>query len=62
MELLNVIAAAVGGFGFGAVWYMVLGNHWLAVSGVPLVDGAPANQANPVIYIIGFAASLIVAA
>ena len=34
MEFLNVLAAAVAAFGFGAVWYIALSKPWLAASGV----------------------------
>jgi gamma-glutamyltranspeptidase/glutathione hydrolase len=36
MEILSVIAAAVAGFGIGAVWYLVLSKPWVADSGVPV--------------------------
>jgi hypothetical protein len=34
MEFLSVIAAAVGAFAFGAVWYMAMSKPWMAASGV----------------------------
>ncbi|MEM6478644.1 MAG: DUF1761 domain-containing protein [Pseudomonadota bacterium] len=61
MEFLNVVAAGVGGFVFGAVWYTLFANRWMAVSGVSVVDGKPANQSDPKPYIVGIIAAIIVA-
>ena len=33
LNYLAVVVAAIGGFGFGAVWYMVLGKPWMAAVG-----------------------------
>lgn len=61
MEWINVIAAAVGAFVWGAIWYGVLGNQWMAASGVPVKDGKPANQSNPINYIVALLACIVVA-
>ena len=62
MELVNVLVAGVAGFAFGAVWYTLLGSTWAQLSGVPLDDnGLPANRSNPLPYIRGFVAMIIVA-
>ena len=34
MEILNVLAAAVGAFAFGAAWYMSLAKQWMAATGI----------------------------
>ncbi|WP_147126519.1 DUF1761 domain-containing protein [Shimia ponticola] len=61
MELVNIIAAAVASFAFGAVWYSVLGNKWMEVSGVEVVDGKPANQSDPMPYVMGLVVSVFMA-
>ncbi|MEO0486745.1 MAG: DUF1761 domain-containing protein [Pseudomonadota bacterium] len=61
MEIINIIVAALGGFIFGAVWYTIFAKPWMATSGVAVVDGKPANQANPAPYIIGILATILVA-
>ncbi|QIE45397.1 DUF1761 domain-containing protein [Pseudohalocynthiibacter aestuariivivens] len=62
MAFLSVIIAAVAGFGFGAFWYSVLAKQWISASGVPVnADGKPANSSDPVPYIAGFVAMLLVA-
>ena len=62
MELVNVLAAGVAGFAFGAVWYTLLGSTWAQLSGVPLdEDGQPTNRSDPLPYIRGFIAMIIVA-
>ncbi|MEO0401752.1 MAG: DUF1761 domain-containing protein [Pseudomonadota bacterium] len=61
MGFLAVVVAGIAGFAFGAVWYTVLANPWMAASGVPVVDGKPANQANPVPYITSIVGSILVA-
>ena len=61
MEFINVLAAGVAGFVFGAVWYTIFAKPWMATSGVPIKDGKPANQSDPKPYIIGIVAAVIVA-
>ncbi|WP_204112622.1 DUF1761 domain-containing protein [Shimia biformata] len=62
MELVSVIVAAVASFAFGAVWYMVLGDRWMAAAGVAKgEDGRPANAADKSTYIIALICALIVA-
>ena len=56
-----MIAAALGSFVFGAVWYSIFAKQWMAASGVEVVDGAPANQKDPMPYIMGIVASILVA-
>ncbi|WP_299401399.1 DUF1761 domain-containing protein [uncultured Roseobacter sp.] len=62
MEFVNVVAAGVAVFVFGAVWYTVLAEKWMAASGVPLDEtGAPANRSDPVPYITSFLSAILVA-
>lgn len=62
MELINVIVAAAGSFAFGAVWYMSLQKPWMAASGVEVgPDGQPANNSDPMPYIMSAISALVVA-
>ena len=61
MELINVLAAGVAAWIFGAIWYSVFAKPWMASSGVEVVDGKPANQSNPLPYIISIVGAIIVA-
>ena len=61
MELINVIAAGLGIFAFGSVWYGFLAKKWMAVSGVAVVDGKPANQTDPIPYIAALVVSIVMA-
>ena len=59
MGVLAVLLAAAAGFATGAVWYMILGKHWMAAVG-KTEEEIKANQ-NPLPFIIGFLASLLTA-
>ena len=62
MEFLNVIAAAVASWMFGAVWYMTLAKPWMAVSGVEVGEnGKPANDGDPIPYILSALCMVLVA-
>ena len=62
MELVNVLVAAAAGFGVGALWYGVLSKPWMEASGVEVgSDGKPANSSDPMPYIMGFLAMVLVA-
>ena len=58
MEFLNVLAAAVAAFGFGAVWYIALSKPWLAASGV---TEAQQRAGGPMPFVIGIVAVVLVA-
>jgi hypothetical protein len=58
MELLNVIAAALAAFAFGAVWYLALSKPWMAASGVTDVEQ---RAAGPMPFVIGLIAMVLVA-
>lgn len=62
MEILNILAAAVGAFAFGAVWYMSMGKAWMAAAGIePGPDGRPANGSDPMPFVVGIVAMIVVA-
>lgn len=62
MGMISVLLAALGGFAFGAVWYMRLAKPWMAASGVEVgEDGRPANGAAPLPYIISGICMIVVA-
>ena len=62
MSVFSVIAAGLAAWIFGAVWYSVLAKPWVAASGVATDEnGRPANQKNPVPYIISIVSAIIVA-
>ena len=60
MALINVIAAALAAWVFGAIWYMALSRPWIAASGVVTdAAGRPASGALP--FILSALAMLLVA-
>jgi Protein of unknown function (DUF1761) len=58
MEFLNVIAAAVAAFAFGAVWYIAMSKPWMEASGV---TEAQQRASGPMPYVIGLLAMVLVA-
>ncbi|MEM8776164.1 MAG: DUF1761 domain-containing protein [Pseudomonadota bacterium] len=63
MSILNVLAAGIASYIFGAIWYMSLSTPWMEASGVAVgPDGKPANSKEPLPYIVGFICTIIVAA
>ncbi|UWQ22555.1 DUF1761 domain-containing protein [Jannaschia sp. W003] len=61
MPILSIFLAAVAAFGFGALWYSALAGRWMAVSGVPVVDGVPANRRDPLPYATSLLGNVAVA-
>ena len=62
MEFLNVIAAALGAFAFGAVWYMSMAKPWIKAAGVPVdAAGKPQGNGSPMPFVVGLVAMVIVA-
>jgi hypothetical protein len=62
MEYLNVIAAALAAFAFGAVWYMSMSKPWMAAAEIELgPDGRPANASDKTPFVIGLVGMLIAA-
>jgi hypothetical protein len=58
MEFLNVIAAAVAAFAFGAVWYIAMSKPWMAAAGV---TEAEQRASGPVPFVVGLLAMVLVA-
>lgn len=62
LELVNVVAAALGAYAFGAVWYMALSGPWIAAAGIKVdAQGRPQGNGSPMPFVIGFVCVLIVA-
>jgi hypothetical protein len=64
MELLNILAAAVAAYAFGAVWYMSLAKPWMAASGITEADMKDEDgkaKGGPLPYVIAFVSALVVA-
>ena len=68
MEFLNVIAAALAAFAFGAVWYMTLSKSWIAAAEVRTdAQGRPTRGegqdggSSPMPFVIGLLAMVVVA-
>lgn len=61
MGFIAVLIAAAAGFGFGAIWYMVLANPWMEAAGVSKgPDGNPAKSST-LPYILAGVAMVLVA-
>jgi hypothetical protein len=58
MEFLNVVAAALAAFAFGAVWYIAMSRPWMAASGV---TEAEQKASGPMPFVVGLAAMVLVA-
>jgi hypothetical protein len=58
MEFLNVIAAAVAAFAFGAVWYIAMSKPWMAAAGVTETEQ---RASGPVPFVVGLLAMVLVA-
>ena len=62
MGIISVLVAAIGGWLFGAVWYMALSKPWMEASGVPVgEDGKPVNSSSPLPYVISLICVVVVA-
>jgi len=62
MEILNVLAAALGAFAFGAVWYMAMSKPWIAAAEIPVdAQGKPQGNGSMMPFVIGILAMIIVA-
>lgn len=61
MGILSVIVAAIGGWVFGAAWYMSLAKPWVAAAGIETDEnGRPVND-GPLPYVLSFVAMILVA-
>lgn len=62
MGYFNVLAAAVGAFAFGAIWYTMMSKPWIAATGMPVdQNGRPMGNGSKMPFTIGFLAMLLVA-
>ena len=62
MEFVNVLAAALGAFAFGAVWYMTMSKPWIAASGVAVDEnGRPTGGSASAPFVVGIIAMILVA-
>lgn len=58
MEYVNVLVAAVAAFGFGAVWYILMGKAWMAAADV---TEEQQKSGGPMPFVIGLIAMVLVA-
>lgn len=58
MGFVAVLAAAIGAYAFGAVWYMVMAKPWMKAAGI---DQEDINQKDPTPFIISGVCAIIVA-
>lgn len=62
MEILNVLAAALATFAFGALWYTTMSRPWMAAAEIKLgSDGRPANASAKTPFVIGLVGMLLAA-
>ena len=62
MELLNVVAAALAAFAFGAVWYMSMSKAWIKAAEIPVdANGKPLGNGGAMPFVVGLVAMLVVA-
>jgi Protein of unknown function (DUF1761) len=68
MEVLNVLAAALAAFAFGAVWYMSMSKPWIAAAelqcddkGRPMRADSQGGGSSPMPFVIGLVAMVLVA-
>lgn len=62
MEFLNVIAAALAAFAFGAVWYMSMSKPWIAAAEIAVdANGRPQGNGSAAPFVVGLLAMVIVA-
>ena len=62
MGLMNVLAAALGGYVFGAIWYMALAKPWMQAAGVKMTaDGKPDGNGSALPFILSAVAMVLVA-
>ncbi len=62
MEALNVIAAGLAAFAFGAVWYIAMSKPWMSAAEIRLgPDGRPANASDKMPFVIGLVGMVLAA-
>lgn len=58
MEYINVLAAGVVTWIFGAIWYMSIAKQWMAATGLTEED---VNQKEPLPYVVSLIGAILVA-
>ena len=59
--MLQVLVAAIGGYAFGAIWYMALAQRWVKATGIQVdEDGKPVDT-SPLPFIVAFISAIVVA-
>ena len=61
MEFLSVLAAAIAGYVFGALWYMTLSKPWIEASGISCDENGRPEGNSPSPFILSFIAMILVA-
>lgn len=61
MEILNVLAAAVGSWVFGAAWYMALSKTWVVVANIEVDENGRPVDESPLPYILSAVCMIVVA-
>ena len=62
MGLMNVLAAALGGYVFGAIWYMALAKPWMQAAGIKMTaDGKPDGNGSALPFVLSAVAMVLVA-
>ena len=62
VNYLAILAAAIASWVFGALWYGVLGNSWMAALGTTKAElMGPSGKPSPAPFVISFVAELVMA-
>jgi hypothetical protein len=62
MEFINVLAAALGAFAFGAVWYIAMSKPWVAAAEIAVdANGRPQGNGSVMPFVVGLLAMVVVA-
>ncbi len=62
MEYVNVLAAALGAFAFGAVWYIAMSKPWMAAAEIAVnANGRPQGNGSMMPFAVGIVAMIVVA-
>ena len=62
MEYVNVLAAGLGAFAFGAVWYMSMSKPWIAAAEIAVdANGRPMGNGSMMPFVVGIVAMIVVA-
>ena len=62
MGFFTVLAAAVAGYAFGALWYMMLAKPWMEAAAIPMTpEGKPAGNGSALPFVLSGVAMILVA-